>query len=170
MKIFTSILAILLVISLVIFGMVRALMLGIYELRIDAELYHNANQLVLQLSDEPQDQWEKLLIEFQLENNAAVTIMDSHGKHIFEGGRTIVSNELGVTVQERIEQKISLIFANNNQGYSLGVTSLANTLVQIDDIFTQIFIYVLIFYKMIFKKSENTKGDDEIFLRPYHTS
>ena len=145
MKIFTSILAILLVISLVIFGMVRALMLGIYEQRIDAELFNNANQLATQLSNDPQDQWDRLLREFQLENIAVVTITDSQGSYIFEGTRKIINSRSGVTVHERIEPKISLIFANNNQGFTLGVTSQASTLVQIDDIFTQIFIYVLIF-------------------------
>ena len=143
MKIFTSIFAILLVINLVIFGIVRALMLGIYEQRIDAELLHNTNELVTQLSHEPQNQWDSLLRAFHLENNAAVSIRDNHGTLIFGGVMTL--DEFGVAVHENIEPTISLIFGNNNQGFSLGVTSLTNTLDQIDAIFTQIFIYVLIF-------------------------
>lgn len=145
MKIFTSILTILLVISLVIFGIVRALMLEIYEQRFDAQLLNKSNQLVMQLSNEPQDQWDMMLTGFQLENNVEVTIRDKEGTLIYGGVLTI--DEFGVTVHEGIEPEISIIFVNNNQGFSLGVSSLTitNILEQIDDIFTQIFIYVLIF-------------------------
>jgi len=148
MKIFTSILAILLVISLVIFGIVRSLMLGIYEQRFDAQLLNNVNQLVTQLSNEPQNQWDGLLIEFELENSALVSISDNHGT-LIRGAMTI--NEFGVTVNEGTEPGITLFFENNNQGFSLKVISLTitDTLAQIDEIFTQIFIYVLIFIIII---------------------
>jgi len=147
-KIFTSITAILLVISLVIFGIVRILMLQIYEHRFDAELLNHANQLAMELSDEPQNQWERLIREFGMDHNATVSILDHHGTVIYGGLMTMTVDGFGVAlVNEGAGTVITLIFANNNQAFSLSVASLtiANTLIQIDDIFTQIFIYILIF-------------------------
>ena len=148
MKIFASILAILLVISLVIFGLIRVMMLQTYERRFDAELLNNANQLAAQLSNEPQNQWYRLLAEFRLENNAAVSISDNHGTFIF-GAMTI--DEFGVTVHDVDEPVITIIFVNNNQGFSLRVASLTitNTLLALEGIFTQIFLYVLIFILVV---------------------
>jgi len=147
-KIFASIFAILLVVSLVIFGLIRVMMLQIYERRLDTELLYSANQLVVQLSDEPQSQWNRLLGEFRLENNAAVSISDNHGMPIF-GAMTV--DELGVTVHDVAEPGITMFFGNNNQNFSLRVASLTitNTLLALEGIFIQIFLYVLIFILFI---------------------
>jgi len=143
-KIFTSILSILLVISLIIFGLVRIMMLQIYERRFDAELLNNANQLVMQLSNEPQNQWYRLLAEFRLENNADVSISDNHGTTIFGA---VIIDEFGAIINEVADPGITIIFMSNNQNFSLKVASLTitNTLLELEGIFIQVFLYVLIF-------------------------
>jgi len=143
-KIFTSILSILLVISLIIFGLVRIMMLQIYERRFDAELLNNANQLVMQLSNEPQNQWYRLLAEFRLENNADVSISDNHGTTIFGA---VIIDEFGAILNEVADPGITIIFMSNNQNFSLKVASLTitNTLLELEGIFIQVFLYVLIF-------------------------
>lgn len=120
-------------------------MLQIYERRFDAELLNNANQLVTQLINEPQSQWHRLLAEFRIENNASVSISDNRGNLIFGGAMAI--DEVGVTFIEDTEPGLTIVFGNNGRGFSLRVTSrtITNALDQIGDIFTQIFIYVLMF-------------------------
>ena len=129
---------------MVIFGLVRVMMLQIYERRLDAELFNNASQLAEQLNNEPQDGWNMLLGEFRLDNNAAVSISNNHGTPIF-GAMTV--DEYGVTIHDVAEPGVTIIFAYNNQSYLLRVASLTitNTLLALEGIFIQIFLYVLIF-------------------------
>ena len=148
MKIFASILAIMLVISFVIFGLIRVMMLQIYERRFDAELLNNATQLAWQLSNEPQNQWNRLISVFRLENNADVSISDNRGNFMYGA---LIINEYGVSVHDVAEGGIIIPFANNYQGFSLSVDSrtITNTLLELEGIFTQIFLYVLIFILVI---------------------
>ena len=119
-------------------------MLQIYERRFDAELLNNANQLVMQLSNEPQNQWYRLLAEFRLENNADVSISDNHGTTIFGA---VIIDEFGAIINEVADPGITIIFMSNNQNFSLKVASLTitNTLLELEGIFIQVFLYVLIF-------------------------
>jgi len=143
-KIFINITAILLIVSIVIFWMLRIIMPRAYQHQLDSQLMSNAGRLVAQLEDTPQDQWRGLVSLFVAENSAGVTILN--GDDGLVSGISSSTVEMPNDYESSAFYNSSFSFEQNDQEYEIIITSVAivNSVQQMEGIFAQVFPYVFL--------------------------
>ena len=149
-KIFISITAILSLVSLLIFGMLRIIMPTVYQHQLDTQLIRNIGEFTARLEHAPQSEWNILLYQFSSENNAAVAIQLEGAAGVYPIISMLPSGEEGEQLQNRYHlgetSNFNTNFEQNDQLYIVGVTSVAiiNSVQQLEGIFFQVFPYVFI--------------------------
>ena len=155
-KIFISITAILSIVSLFIFGMLRIVMPTIYQQQLDAQFVKNIHALIVQLEMLPEDEWSVVVSLFADENNAAITIskFEENG-NLIPLITVLPSGDEEEDLRNRFllgeTSDFNIGFARHQHDYALSTTSVSiiTAINQMEGIFAQVFPYILIVVLLI---------------------
>ena len=142
--------AILLTVSLFIFGMLRIVMPTLYQQQLDAQFISNVNTLTAQLETLPVDEWSMVITLFADENNAAISIskFDETG-NLTPLITSLPSGDEGEDLRNRFllgeTSDFNIGFTHQQHEYAIATTSesIITSINQMEGIFTQVFPYVL---------------------------
>lgn len=135
---------ILIVISLLIFGMLRIVMPMTYERELNTQFMNNMQQLAIELGETPRAEWEQLLFTFAVENNAPMIsiIDDNDPSHSLNVGISFYEDELD---QWNESMGFGFSFEYNGNPFSLisSATITTRAVADMTQTFPQVFPYVL---------------------------
>jgi len=149
-KIFIGIMASLIAVSLLLFGMLQFFMPMTYERHLNMQLGDNLTELIYELERTPQDQWDNLVAHFVMENSAGVRIelMDGFENDEAFFGTYFITREYPIAAHGFFSStvSISLSFVYDSAPFQIAVVSgmAATAAEQVSDIFLQMFPYVLL--------------------------
>lgn len=145
-KIFLGIAAILLIISLLMFGILRIFMPMTYENELTTQLTVNLQKLVIQVENTPIEQWQNILVSFCTENNARVSILDENNEQVV-GFSVSIYNADDKDINSKQSDSVTSFTATfewEGKPYSIVTYVNVATIDQMIDIFTKIFPYVFV--------------------------
>ena len=148
-KIFLGVAAILIVVCLLMFGILRIFMPRTYENELNSKLSANLQHFAGELESIPTDQWDDALLSFCLDNTVGATIFDENNKKIADYSVSVYTIS-GDTVTDQDDEDtflkamtFAVPFVNNGKSYTITVMLNANATKQIAEIFPKVFPYVL---------------------------
>lgn len=143
-KIFLGIAAILLAVSLLMFGFLRIFMPKTYERELTAQFTTNLQNLTAQVKDAPMEQWESMLITFCTENNTKAGIFDENGKRVIGIGVSVYTADDGVAkpTDGAFATSVTSTFEQDGKPFSIVANLNAGAAQQMTGIFAKVFPYV----------------------------
>lgn len=147
-KIFLSIAAILLVVCLLMFGILRIFLPHTYENELTAQLSKNLQSFANELEVTPIEEWKNKLLSFCLDNNVSSAIFNEDREQITAFSISVYAADNGAVTGQNIAPSLdtaTLVFSFEQDGttYVITASTNANAINQVAETFPKVFPYVL---------------------------
>ena len=145
-KIFLGIAAILLAVSLAMFGILRIFMPNTYKSELTAQLSDNIRDLAEQMQTAPEEKWDDIIISYDMESNAEIGIYDENLKQIAGSNVYVVTDNdyvfSGTNNSSFVTTATAVAFEQEGTPYTIVAQLDRGSVDQVKGIFTKIFPYV----------------------------